>query len=485
MLIVRKILFYIFASLYLVLCPLIILYAFGYIFTPQMEEGLVKTGLIHLETFPAGASISIANKRYAGQTPSTIRSLLAGKYDIKISLKGYRPWIRQAAVESGKAVAFDKILLIPEKLKTRVLIPETFEDLLPIPKTHFLLLMKSKKIRDFRVFNWKSETAVFLFSAGSPYRDAELVRSFVNQKNPFVLLEVKLREKIKFLWCRLDKEKPLIKDVSLLFPRGEPSEIQWESGEPEYLFAFRSGNLDRLDLEKMVVYPKLLEKIQGFGLHKGKVYALRSSSMICLSFNAKKDQERVVEKGVFLENLFHDKARFKFDFLSHDTLCFFGEKGELFANELPYRFVEQGLKGYQPDDDGKKIVLWKEKELGVLDFEKTARKKEIFERGPEIEWLLDHGNTIEQAYFVYDASHVLYRDQGEVMMAAVGEGKLTAQKLVKLSAKSSVFYSDETGRLYYLEPSAGYFSAVDILPEGMNFSSMLTGLENGNQEAMK
>ena len=112
MIIFRKILFYFFLALYLVLCPIIILYAFGYIFTPKVEEGFAKTGLIHIETLPENAFISIANKHYAETTPATIRNLLPGSYDVKILLRGYRPWDRMVQVEPGKAVNFEKVLLV-------------------------------------------------------------------------------------------------------------------------------------------------------------------------------------------------------------------------------------------------------------------------------------------------------------------------------------------------------------------------------------
>ena len=59
MLILRKIVFYIFALFYIVFCPLVVLYAFGYIFKPQSEEVVVKTGIIYLSTAPAGASIYV------------------------------------------------------------------------------------------------------------------------------------------------------------------------------------------------------------------------------------------------------------------------------------------------------------------------------------------------------------------------------------------------------------------------------------------
>ena len=101
--ILRKVLFYFFFALYLILCPVIIFYAFGYILTPKFEEGFVKTGLIHIESLPDNAFLSISNRRYIEKTPATIRNLMAGAYDVKLTLDGYRPWARRTYVEPGKA----------------------------------------------------------------------------------------------------------------------------------------------------------------------------------------------------------------------------------------------------------------------------------------------------------------------------------------------------------------------------------------------
>ncbi len=388
MIIFRKILFYLFFGLYLVLCPMIILYALGYIFTPKVEEGFAKTGLIHIETLPPNAFISIGNKRYLERTPATIRNLLSGPYDVKILLHGHRPWEREIKVEPGKAVNLEKVLLVPQSVKTRILAAESFEDLLPVPGTRYLLLKGAGHAGDLKIFDWKSEVLRSILPEAAPFRNAKLIKVFRVKESSFVILQVETPEGMKFLGCQLDKEESEVKDLSGLFEKGEPYEILWEGDHPDYLFAWQGQDLSRLDLEKMIALPDFLSKIRGFGLFKNKIYALCGSSIVRLGFHAKKGEEVLVEKGIFLENLFKDAGRYEIDFISNKAVVFRGERGELFSNVLPYRFVEEGIRGYQADTEGQKIVLWQKSRVGVLDFERPERRKEFFERGPEMNGLL-------------------------------------------------------------------------------------------------
>ena len=481
MVIFRKILFYIVFAIYLVLCPLIILYAFGYIFTPKVEEGYAKTGLIHIETLPSNASILIANRRYDGKTPDTIRNLLPGQYDLKILLPGFRPWARKVKVESGKAVSFEKILLIPKDVKRRTLVAGPFEDLWPVPETRFLLLKSSERAGDLKVFDWKNEVSRPVLPEASPFAASKLVRVFKVKESPFVILQVNTSGSMKFLGCQLDKEQSEVKDLSGLFLKGEPDEISWEGGDPDYLFARYGQDLSRLNLEKKTVLPGFLTKIRGFGLFKNKVYALRGASIVRLGFSAKPGEEGLVEKGIFLENLFKGDDKYKIDFISHNTICFRGERGELFSNVLPYRFVGEGVRGYQADEDSRKIVLWQGARVGVLDFEKPERKKEIFERGPEIEWVVENGQDIRQAYFVYDKCYLLFCDQDKVFLSHVGESEFSPEEILAVRGRSGVFYSEKTGKLYYLGSSRGELMSADILPEGLTFSGVIDELEKGTR----
>lgn len=483
MFIFRKILFYLFFALYLILCPLIILYALGYIFTPKVEEGFAKTGLIHIETLPARGFVSIANRHYDEKTPATIRDFLPGSYDVKIHLPGYRLWKRKVEVEPGKAVNLEKVLLIPQRFKTRTLAAKPFEDLWPVPGAHYLLLKGSELAGDLKVFDWKNEVLRAVLPGTSSFVTSEIVRMFGVKQSSFIILQIETSEGMKFLGCQLDKEKPEVEDLSGVFPKGELREILWEGSHPDYLFALQGQDLARINLEKKEVLSNFIENVRGFGLFKNKIYTLRGSSIFRVNFNAKRGDETLVEKGVFLENLFTGENQYKIDFVSNDTICFSGEGGEFFSNILPYRFVEEGVRGYTIDAGGRKVALWQKNRVGILNFEKPERKKEFFERGPEIEWVFEEGRDVRKAFFVCDAAYVLFCDMDELYLSRIGERGIPSEKLVAIREGSGFFYAEKTGKIYYLEPSRGELVSAEILPEGFTLSGVINELEK-NKEAI-
>jgi hypothetical protein len=315
MIIFRKILFYLFFALYLILCPIIILYALGYIFTPKVEEGFTKTGLIHIETLPSNAFISIGNRRYAERTPVTVRNLLSGQYDVKILLRGHRPWERQVKVEPGKAVNLEKVLLVPQSIKIRILLAEPFRDLLPIPGTRYLLLKSSHSAGDLKVFDWRSEVSRSVLPKASSFATAKIIKIFRVKDSSFIILQVETSGSMKFLGCQLDKEGSEVKDLSVLFVKGEPREISWEGDHPNHLFALQGQALSRSDLEKMVTFPDFLSNIRGFGIFKNKVYALQGSSM----------------KRVFFSKIFSGAPKNTGSILFRIIQSFSSENGESFS----------------------------------------------------------------------------------------------------------------------------------------------------------
>lgn len=136
----RRILALTFIAAFLIITPLLILYANGYELSLK-NKGLVKTGMFILDSEPRGAliylngqpqtafldSILPGKKNYLA-TPAKVKNLTPGDYDVKIELDGYWPWQKKLSIYPGASTYAEDILL--------------FKKDLPIP----LVIGKMKKI---------------------------------------------------------------------------------------------------------------------------------------------------------------------------------------------------------------------------------------------------------------------------------------------------------------------------------------------------
>ena len=108
----RAIAFYFCAALFCVLLPIVLSYALGY----QIDYHnlrIYKTGILYVESRPAGASIYLNGRKHGDITPAQIEELKPGTYRIVVSREGFYPWERDLAVRPNMVTKADRIVLFP------------------------------------------------------------------------------------------------------------------------------------------------------------------------------------------------------------------------------------------------------------------------------------------------------------------------------------------------------------------------------------
>jgi len=101
MLWLRKIIFYIFCLIYLILTPLIIARMLGFVSNP-LTHRFVKTGLVYVSTNPPDATVFMDGRMIHGSTPVVIRDLTPGKHFIRLQLDGYKDWEKSIPIVGMK-----------------------------------------------------------------------------------------------------------------------------------------------------------------------------------------------------------------------------------------------------------------------------------------------------------------------------------------------------------------------------------------------
>src|SRR5690242_8745750 len=112
----RLLLGYCLVALAIGIATLLLLYqAEGYNIDRRGE--VIQNGLVFVSSSPNGSAIYLNDKRYKSNTDTRVVAP-AGKYTLRISQTGYRPWERPVWVAGGDVQHFDYPLLFPENLQT-------------------------------------------------------------------------------------------------------------------------------------------------------------------------------------------------------------------------------------------------------------------------------------------------------------------------------------------------------------------------------
>ena len=313
MLRLRKIIFYIFLLIYLIVCPLLILRMLGFVFNPQTHQ-FVKTGIIYVSSNPPDARVTINGRRVPEATPTVIRDLSPGQYTLRMELDGYEPWENEIPVVDKKATSVENILLIPKQWKTRVLNGLGLAKLVPIPGDNYFLAASddiAQNISILRLNKDIEDDLEPLLPEESIYREARVLRYFTVNSSPFFVMEINTGDKNKFLWIDPREKQAHIEDISDLLPQ-TPQRLYWEPNDEKNIFAFTPNCVNRINIKAKAIYPNIEEKDipipkkltdltgapkadQMFLINNGNTFLLRRDSGIFLMDQVSSGQPRLTK----------------------------------------------------------------------------------------------------------------------------------------------------------------------------------------------
>ncbi|MFA4871862.1 MAG: PEGA domain-containing protein [Patescibacteria group bacterium] len=107
----RRVTYITFIIIFLILAPLIVLYAQGYRF--NLKRGKIqKTGILIVSSAPRAAAIYLNGKLVEKKdTPARIERLLPGDYEIKLTKNGYHDWNKKLPIYDNGTTFAEKIIL--------------------------------------------------------------------------------------------------------------------------------------------------------------------------------------------------------------------------------------------------------------------------------------------------------------------------------------------------------------------------------------
>ena len=465
MLNIRRIIFYLFTLIYCVLCPVLILYSFGYIFNPVKKQ-LSQTGLIHIETIPSGADIYLGRSHYKYKTPTSINNLLPGRYQVNLRLKGHRLWSHEISIEEGKASVFNDIFILPRKLSPKILNPQSYyQNLILLREPGNFILKTSPQLKDLSIFYLENEEFRPLLKDYAMYSDFSVSDVYPQTgSRQIIVFGGQLWDK-KFFLINPENKEHIITDITKLF-NGRPDEIVWNVEYRNNCFILYGDDINRLDLKEMSVYPQFIEGIRGFGSSDKWLYLLEEDGRI---FKADFDepQRRLLFKDLGTRKEIFNKSRFyKIQLLEEGVLLLFGEKGDLITTVPPYEIAQNRVSGINFYKSGKRLLFWLKNIIGVADFAGQSVKNSVSSGQITIQTVYKYGKNISQCFWVQGGTHIIFRDRNQIfLLELMLDGKHHLEYIVEVKNNTNVSYSDTTGNLYYLDRK-GRIAKLNIVPAG-------------------
>lgn len=144
--IMRLIAFYLSAALFFVLLPITLSYSLGYKIDYRAFK-IYKTGILYINTNPAGASIYLNGRLNPNTTPAQIEELKPGAYKLEIRREGFYPWERELVIRPNMVTRADRIVLFPVKQDMKVLSEHEINDFTISDKNHIYCFSKSGLFR--------------------------------------------------------------------------------------------------------------------------------------------------------------------------------------------------------------------------------------------------------------------------------------------------------------------------------------------------
>ncbi len=295
---VRRIIFYIFVLFFIILVPVIILYAQGYTFDWE-KKTILPTGGVYLKSYPSRAEIYI-NDKLRGKTNGFVKRLTPKVYNIKISKNDYHTWEKNISVKPGLVTRIGNIFLVPFNPKIFLVATDSeaytdFTNPYSVPYNELVDLIKKKsKYAIFEINNLnldsKKEKLYFLSknnlyflridkanlnnSELSPilvpnvlnytlYKDGVIYLDYFTEKIfELDLTSLKSAEFFSQVFPGFDQEEWIISNdnMKLLCKKENSIEILWLADAFRETDARKKGDVDKIDLgakiNQVVWYPR-------------------------------------------------------------------------------------------------------------------------------------------------------------------------------------------------------------------------------------
>ncbi len=422
---IRPLLFYAFVATFFTISSLVVFYAFGYRF--NFDRGIfIYTGSISIKSNPETVAIKVDNELIPEQNLGILNNsilisgLTPGEHFIEVSAPGYSPWSKKALVQSGFSTEFWNVLLTKIDPSPEA-IPDTSSALkiFPAPDENLFAVAKRNDTGDMIVdtldISTGTQTEVFSLPQATLAQDGENIEWSPNNTKLIIPLErpegrsysiVNVENK-----ALAELQAPTPKDRSLFNPR-------WDSTTRNFLFYLRGSTLYRANTEALLEPPVFVkENVRAYDISGSNLYYLSDDNGIIYRVPADRTDAEPVQITTTAIDIasddtysivVYDDSRIAIREQTRGKLLIYNK---LSLSEIIFKsLAENGIKGVQFSNDGKKLLFFSENEMSVY-FALPWEAQPIREKNTVLQ-VARFSSSIKNIQWTKDYEHILFTTNG-------------------------------------------------------------------------
>jgi len=464
----RKAIFYLFVVIYVAVAPFTLLYALGYIFNPA-EQTLLQTGLVSLGTEPAGANVWVNGSPAKEKTPTVLRNLKPGAYEIRVSLPGKRPWHRRVEVKPDLALRYEDILLFPLKMEAEILSDSPVSRMWYTEEGKHLVLLHGRHTQDLSLFELEQKRFRPIFPQDRE-REAAVEELFLHPSGDRALVALRKPRGMDYFLAKFLEPVQIHRLTNYLEP--PLTGLRWNPNPRKSSFFYLQGDtLKHLDAEEGILYLNLGKRVRGFGLRGRRLFVLDGRRRFLELSEKGKVRSALLEEPARARGVFgpDEGERYSIFFLPKVSLfaslneafaLFLSNRGRLFSNKLPY-FLDEDVDEVALASSHPRVLYRKCSELWMIDFEKE-REEGFFESGPTPRRIHEGKEGLGHLHWFYEDRYLLFLEGNRVMVQD-SEGEEEAIPLFEVSSGVRELALDEArGFVYFAHPTRDRLARVKL-----------------------
>lgn len=444
---------------FLILAPVLVMYAMGYRFGKEIKT----VGMIYLRSTPKDANIYINGKPFKENTPAAITSLQSKEYQMKVIKEGFSSWEKKIKVFPNTITEVRNIYLLPIFLSPRLITEHSVDYYKLSPSQESIAYITGEeKNRGIWALNLKNLSKVQIFSK-LIHKDLEVPESLEwspDSKRIIFLAEPELKRSRETLprYFIVDIEKPTeIIDLSSLTPFPELDEPRWVPNGSNKIF-YTLKNKDKnflgvfeLNLDNGENKQILPDNVITYAYSNNEIYFIKKDSKDASKielWKANIDGGNPVSVFSFSELKSDYRALLSTE---NNIIIFTPEDKKIYllnpvTNQL--EVAASNITDVKWSPNGKYILYLKDgHEIWVYNFN---NEKSVFLKKGQDMLLGKYADSIQEVAWFSTSEHILFKTNNEIKLTEVDNRGGTNVNKIGISNSPLNFNLGKNGEIIYL-----------------------------------